>query len=148
MGLEIERKFLVLNDDWKELIQSSSKIVQSYLIADDRMNLRVRFIDSETLLTIKGPSDPRGRLEVEFPISADDGSSLIETLSIGKVEKTRFFLDISPGIWSVDVFEAENAGLVVLEIEYDVPGVIHVLPNWVGLEVTDDKSYSNARLVK
>lgn len=148
MAVEIERKFLV-KDLGCIAGRKGIRYRQGYLCSGQGVTVRVRSDGSRAFLTVKGPSTGFSRAEFEYPIPADQADEILDTLCRRPlIEKTRYVLPHGELKWEIDVFEAENAGLVVAEIE--VPSESHVveLPAWVGEEVTADRRYANAALVE
>ena len=147
MGREIERKFLVR--DRSILAGLPSKVYrQGYLSTDRERTVRVRRAGERAFLTIKGASVGPTRAEYEYEIPSPDADELLDTLALRPlVEKRRHELLADGLTWEIDVFEGDNAGLVVAEVE--LPSADHPLaiPPWAGDEVTDDGRYMNANLV-
>ncbi len=148
MKTEIERKFLVRGDDWKSGA-SAKPIRQGYLYADKNISVRVRRTGDEAFLTVKGTQKGATRAEYEYGIPVEDADDMLDGLCRPPlIEKVRYVLDQGGVTWEVDVFEGENAGLVVAEVELTSEDQNVDLPEWVGREVTDDPRYLNANLVK
>jgi adenylate cyclase len=149
MGVEIERKFLVRNSDWRPLISSHSEIRQAYLDTTAEASIRVRIRNNSTAtLTIKSrPSDLR-RLEFEYPIPVLEAEALVSLRQGSVVEKTRHLIPSGKLTWEVDVFLGENDGLVIAEIE--LPDEAHPIerPDWIGAEVTGQAQYYNSSLAR
>lgn len=149
MGVEIERKFLVRNRDWFARIYSSARIRQGYLANETDISVRVRTVGSEAWLTIKGPARGMSRPEFEYAIPRADAEQMLAHLCRKPlIEKTRYWLNHGDHTWEIDVFEGDNTGLVVAEVELGAVEEDVDLPPWVGDEVTDDSRYLNASLVK
>lgn len=146
MALEIERKFLVINDDYKKGI-TGTLYKQGYLSTNPQRIVRVRSLGNQGFLTIKGPSHNATCLEFEYPIPFDDANSLFSLCEKPLIEKYRYLVPFAGMTWEVDEFLGENKGLVVAEIELKDVNQIFELPPWVGKEVTSDPRYYNARLV-
>lgn len=152
MGVEIERKFLLKNDGWKNAVAESFDIVQGYLSRDPDRTLRVRRRGDQAFLTIKGragkvengqaPVTP----EFEYAIPPADADKLLALCLAGAIAKTRHIVLHEGHKWEIDVFHAENDGLVVAEIELQAPDEHFVAPGWLGADVTMDKRYSNSAL--
>ena len=149
MGLEIERRFIVKQDNWKEFIKATTNLKQGYLIADkNKWTIRVRIINSqESLLTLKHPKDGIIRYEYEYSIPLSDGLSLWE-MSTFKLSKTRHLLNLNNNHWIVDCFHGDNFPLVMSEIELEEANQKIEIPNWCNIEVSDLKEFSNAALAK
>lgn len=149
MGLEPERKFLLKDDSWKESVVGSVKIVQRYLLRDKERTERIRIEDGERgFLTIKLPAPP-GSIETpefEYPIPLQDAQVLMKSCLPGVVEKTRHYVPFAGKTWEVDVFEGDNEGLVVAEIELKHGYEAFEKPAWAGEEVTFISCYKNAAL--
>jgi adenylate cyclase len=156
VGREIERKFLVCNDGWRRAAQcrSSLRLRQGYLASDERSSIRVRVAavpdeGGQAFLTIKSAVQGTSRQEYEYSIPVHDAEELLDTLCRWSVvEKTRHRVDYAGRTWEIDVFEGDNAGLIVAELELTAPDEAIDLPPWVGKEVTDDRRYYNAALAQ
>jgi adenylate cyclase len=146
--LEIERKFLVVNNDFIKAANSSSKLVQGYLNSDKERTVRVRIKEDKAFLTIKGKSTENGltRFEWEKEISVEDAKNLLPLCEKGMISKTRYYVVFIDFTVEVDIFEGENTGLILAEIELNSENQIIDLPNWIGQEVTGDKRYYNSYL--
>jgi CYTH domain-containing protein len=146
--LEIERKFLVTNNDFLKETTSSSKLVQGYLNSDKERTVRIRIQEEKAFLTIKGKSSENGmsRFEWEKEIKVHDAELLLQLCEKGIISKTRHYVVFEDFIVEVDVFDGENEGLIVAEIELKSEDQNVDLPNWIGTEVTGDKRYYNSYL--
>jgi adenylate cyclase len=162
MGKEIERKFL-LNPVWKKLVGvdyvlvDTIKIKQGYIAYGDGRSVRVRLSKHKSsgietgYITIKGKTKGITKPEYEYAIPVSDAKEMLKSLCTGDlVEKTRYVYDTGSDdlCWEIDVFRSNNAGLVVAEIEIRHPRQRFPIPNWLGVEVTNDKRYSNLNLSK
>ena len=148
MSVEIERKFLVVNDQWKTQGNRIS-IRQGYLSSHPDRIVRVRIQDAEALLTIKGRTIGVTRGEWEYPIPLEDAQRFLDTLCEQPlIEKNRYRIPYEGLLWEVDEFFGENSGLVVAEIELLTEDQVFKKPNWVGDEVTHDSRYANANLLR
>jgi adenylate cyclase len=144
---EIERKFLVLNEDWRALATSAIPMRQGYLNNEKRCSVRVRISGDEAHLNIKGATIGAKRLEFEYPIPLEQASIMLDSLSAGPlIEKVRYLIPQGHLIWEIDVFSGDNAGLVVAEIELSDADEAFDIPTWIGEEVTHDTRYYNTRL--
>ena len=158
MQIETERKFLVLNDDYKAQAVMSYRIRQGYLAHDEGRTVRVRIRDNQGFLTIKGPSIVTGsRPEWEKEISLQEAEDLFPLCKPGSVDKTRWIVpaqsvmadpDRPSRFFEVDEFHGENEGLVMAEIELESPDEPFESPSWLGKEVTDDERYYNGYLAR
>ncbi|MCM2475873.1 CYTH domain-containing protein [Rhizobium sp. CG5] len=147
MAKEIERKFLVLSDDWRPLATSSTPMRQAYIASMDDRSVRVRTRNgTSAMLTIKIGQNLRVRDEFEYPVPLADAQELM-TLAIGRViEKTRHTVEHGGFIWEVDVFEGVYEGLIIAEVEMRSETDDPALPAWLGAEITGDRRYSNQSL--
>lgn len=146
MGLEIERKFLVVGDGWRQGAVVTA-LRQGYVSAAREASVRVRLAGEQAWLTIKGPPDGLARAEYEWPIPVADAAELLDTLCRAPlIEKRRHVLEHAGHTWEVDEFEGANAGLVLAEVELASVDERVQLPAWVGREVSSDGRYSNAAL--
>lgn len=148
MGTEIERKFLVVGDEWRSL-GTGLAYWQGYLVSAPGRVVRVRIAGDQGFLTIKGASTGISRPEFEYAIPVEEARELLETLCDRPfIQKTRYKIPWGELFWEVDEFAGDNAGLIIAEIE--LPSVeyeIH-LPAWIGADVSHDSRYYNASLVK
>ena len=147
MGVEIEKKFLLLNNDWKKTAKGTV-YRQGYLPAESGCTVRVRRAGTKGYLTIKGKSVGAARPEFEYLIPLDDATEMLDTLCKKPlIEKTRYLVDYHGFTWEIDEFSGENDGLLIAEIELESPDQKFEKPPWLGIEVTGDPRYFNARLV-
>jgi CYTH domain-containing protein len=148
VGVEIERKFLVVGDAWRDGAVAS-RIRQAYLVRGPGRSVRIRDEDGRITLTIKGPGsglDGMTRDEFEYELPAADADGIFALCEPGTIDKTRHRIDVAGRTWEVDEFHGSLAPLVVAEVELDDPAATVVLPPWAGQEVTGDPSYSNGAL--
>lgn len=148
MGIEIERKFLVVGDGWREGAVAS-RIRQAYLVRCAGRSVRVRDEEGRVTLTIKGPADdPHGmrRAEFEYEVPASDADGLFALCEPGTIDKTRHRVHVAGRTWEVDEFHGVLAPLVVAEVELDDAEAEVELPSWIGAEVTGDPAYTNGAL--
>jgi adenylate cyclase len=148
MGQEIERKFLVKNDGYKE----TADIVllkQGYIFNSPEKVIRVRICDDHGYLTIKSKTVDVTRLEYEYEIPVLDAHELLLNFSEDSIiEKRRYLVDYQGFRWEIDEFGGANAGLVVAEIELEDKTAEFSKPDWVGQEVSEDPKYLNSYLAK
>ncbi len=148
MHNEIERKFLVIGDAWRENAVSH-KFCQGYIYSADTCFVRVRTEDNFAFLTIKGPKNGIGRPEFEYPIPINDAQELLDNLAHQPlIYKIRHKVPSPPHVWEIDEFCGENDGLIVAEIELTTDEEDFEKPAWLGEEVTFDARYRNAALAK
>ncbi len=147
MAKEIERKFLVAGEGWRERAEGGRSLRQGYLAVTEKLAVRVRILDdAEARLTFKSAEAGTTRAEFEYPIPLDDARDLL-TLATGIViEKRRHLVPLGGLTWEVDVFEGAHAGLVIAEIELPAEDTPFERPDWLGREVTEDRRYYNASL--
>lgn len=146
MGKEIERKFLVINDSYRESAVSSDSIKQGYLSRDPERTVRVRTRDDKGFLTVKGVTRGCEREEFEYEIPFSDASHLLAMCLPPVIEKIRYIVPFGGRTWEVDVFEGANTGLTVAEIELGDSTEQFPLPDFIGKEVTGDPRYYNSNL--
>ena len=147
MAKEIERKFLVFNDDYRSLATSCRHIVQAYLNRDPRATVRIRITDNEAYLTVKGRNEGAVRDEWEYQIPVSDAQAMIERCASGRViDKLRYLVPWHGHIWEVDVFGEDLNGLITAEVELSSADETVDLPLFIGEEVTGDPRYSNSSL--
>ena len=144
MGIEIERKFLVVGDAWRAA--PAVFYSQGYLNRDKARTVRVRIAGEEAFLTIKGASVGASRAEFEYPIPVWDARELLAMCEQPLIEKNRRKILHDGFVWEVDEFLGENRGLVVAEIELPAEDAVFTQPDWVGEEVTSDARYFNSNL--
>lgn len=145
MGIEIERKFLVTGDQWRDLAKPTY-YCQGYLNRDPHRTVRVRIAGEAAFLTVKGISKGASRAEFEYSIPVDDARQMLELCDGTIIEKQRSVVDYAQMTWEIDEFLGENLGLLVAEIELDAEDQPFELPPWAGREVTGDRRYYNANL--
>ena len=146
MAREIERKFLVKNDSWKNGCQGLA-CRQGYLVTGEKVTVRVRILGGEGFLTVKGRTEGITRDEFEYRIPMVDAEAMLGSMSSGGlVEKIRYHVKVGGFTWDVDEFLGENSGLVLAEVELEDEGQQPEIPDWLGQEVTGDVRYYNAYL--
>lgn len=147
MGLEIERKFLVINDSWRKAASVGIPIKQGYLIGGKDASVRVRLEGDKANLNIKSATLGVKRQEFEYAIPVADAEALLATLCHHPIiEKVRYLVPYANKQWEVDVFEGDNAGLVVAELELQDEAEEYKCPPWLGEEVSHDPRYYNTCL--
>ena len=146
MGIEIERKFLVASDAWRQQARTATRFSQGYLSRDPARTVRVRIAGPQAFLTIKGATTGASRAEFEYPVPVEDAQQLLALSDGPVVEKVRHLCVVEGMTWEVDEFLGANAGLVVAEIELTSEDQAFVQPAWLGAEVTGDARYVNANL--
>lgn len=148
--IEIERKFLVNSSAFMMEAVKHNRIVQGYLSSVPERTVRVRIKGENGYLTIKGQSNVSGmsRMEWEKEILVEEAERLLEICEKGIIDKTRYEVIVGIHVFEVDVFDGENEGLVMAEIELTNENEVFEKPNWLGQEVTQDKRYYNSYLSK
>ncbi|MHB0951532.1 MAG: CYTH domain-containing protein [Allorhizobium sp.] len=147
MAKEIERKFLVANDDWRDLATSKTPMRQAYIVTMNDRSVRVRTRnDASAQVTIKIGQNSLVRDEFEYTIPIAEAEEMI-SLAVGNViEKVRYTVEYNGFVWEVDAYEGAYLGLVIAEVELSDENDEPPLPDWVGREVTGDRRYSNQSL--
>jgi adenylate cyclase len=148
MGKEIERKFLVKGDVWRDLAKGTS-YRQGYLNSAKERTVRIRTINDQAFLTVKGLTVGATRAEYEYEIPLADCNAMLDALAEKPIiEKKRYKVPSAGLTWEIDEFFGENAGLIVAEVELESEGQAFRKPEWVGEEVTADPRYFNSNLIK
>lgn len=147
MATEIERKFLIIGDEWREGA-TGTELRQGYLARDPDRVVRIRISDKQAWLNIKGATTGISRLEFEYEIPVGEALQLLALCVDPPVEKTRYIVHHEGHRWELDEFHGENIGLRVAEIELEDESAAFPLPPWVGTEVSSDPRYYNAALSK
>ena len=149
MGIEIERKFLLKDDSWRQQADAGTRYRQGYLIGAKQASVRVRIEGDKAFLNIKSMTLGVTRQEYQYPLPLADAEELLDTLcEKPPVEKIRFKVQHAGHEWEIDVFAGDNAGLIVAEVELQSEHEPLSLPPWVGVEVSADPRYYNVNLVK
>ena len=148
MGIEIERKFLVKNDLWKNNSVTGINYRQGYLNHDGNCSVRVRTEGQKANLNIKSATLGIHRQEFEYSIPLDEANELLDLFCSSTVRKKRYKISFAERIWEIDVFEEDNSGLIVAEVELNSTDEEIQLPPWVGDEVSAIKRYYNTELAK
>ena len=150
MAVEIERKFLVVGDEYRRMAYSSDRIVQGYICRADGNSVRVRIRDGRGYLTIKGPSLDGGlsRYEWEREISLAEAEDMLLLCRDAKIDKRRYLVKCGNHTYEVDEFYGDNEGLVVAEIELSDKDEAFERPSFLGREVTGEARYYNGHLTR
>lgn len=157
MAEEIERKFKLISDEWRSLSIRSLKIQQGYLQsgvkADQASSIRIRIEETDSnqikaTINVKSAEMSVHRMEYEYSIPVSDASTMLETLCENPILlKTRFLVPYGDHTWELDIFEGDNAGLEIAEVELKDINEKIKLPDWIGQEVSDDPRYYNNYLL-
>jgi len=150
MTFEIERKFLVNSNDYKQVAYKKSYIKQGFLNSKKERVVRVRIKNNTGFLTIKGASNKSGttRFEWEKKIALKEAQDLLNLCEEGIIEKYRYLIKENDHTFEVDEFLGENHGLTIAEIELEDENEKFTTPNWIGKEVTGIVKYYNSNLSK
>ena len=146
MALEIERKFLVIDDSWKSQVVRSHVLKQGYLASSPGPTVRIRTSDESAFLTIKGKTIGISRVEFEYEVPMEEALDLLKLSTNTPIEKTRHIIKADGHVWEIDVFEGANQGLVLAEVELRSEDEQVILPSWIGSEVSHDPRYFNSYL--
>ena len=147
---EIERKFLVVSEDFKKEAFKNFSIKQGFLNTDPERTVRLRITGDKAFITIKGKSSKSGlsRFEWEKEIDVKEAEALFELCEPGIIEKTRYLVKAGDFVFEIDEFYGENEGLKVAEIELNKETDTFEKPQWLGREVTGEVKYYNSQLSK
>lgn len=145
---EIERKFLVTSTEFLSESIRSNRIVQGYLNSNPERTVRIRIKGTQGFITIKGKGNESGttRFEWEREIEVTEAEQLLLLCEDGVIDKVRYEIPFGKHLYEVDVFEGDNKGLIIAEIELNDENESFEKPNWLGAEVTGDERYYNASL--
>ncbi len=148
--IEIERKFLVLSDAFKEEAFKHTRIIQGFLNTHKERTVRVRLKGDKGFITVKGlsTSDGLSRFEWEKEISKEEAEALLKLCEPGVMDKMRYEIKVGKHLFEVDEFFGDNEGLVIAEIELGNENEFFEKPNWLGKEVTGDVKYYNSQISK
>ncbi|GGI56146.1 CYTH domain-containing protein [Winogradskyella haliclonae] len=145
---EIERKFLVKSEAFKDASSNSYQIKQGFLNSHPERTVRIRLKKDKGILTVKGKSSSDGlsRFEWEKDISKEDAEALLVLCEKGIIDKTRYEIKVGNHMFEVDEFYGDNEGLIIAEIELNSETEPFEKPEWLGEEVTGDVKYYNSNL--
>ncbi|MFD2822622.1 CYTH domain-containing protein [Lacinutrix iliipiscaria] len=149
-SIEIERKFLVTSNVFKDQAYTHTPITQGFLSTNKKRTVRVRLKGEQGYLTIKGKSSANGlsRFEWEKKISKDEAKQLLKLCKKGIIDKIRYEIKVENHIFEVDEFLGDNTGLVLAEVELKFEDESFPKPDWLGKEVTGNPKYYNSQLSK
>jgi len=147
--IEIERKYLVKNLEFKSFSREVKTITQGYINDDPNKSVRIRLIENNAYITIKGKplNDGLSRYEWEKKISLDEGLDLLKLCNDQLISKKRYYINFKEFIIEVDEFLDKNKGLYIAEIELNSLNQKLRLPTWIGEEVTGINKYYNLNLI-
>lgn len=148
--IEIERKFLVKNLDFIQNSHQNQRIEQGYLNSDKHRSVRIRIKNKQGYITVKGPSNSSGtsRFEWEKELPVSEAEQLLTLCEPGVISKTRYLVKANQHLYEIDVFDGDNKGLIVAEIELSNENETFEKPEWLGEEVTGQTKYYNSQLSK
>lgn len=154
MAIEIERKFLLANDDWRAGIEHSESLAQGYLVGakalrdgSARASVRARLAGDKAWLNIKAATRGISRTEFDYPIPLEDARTLLDALCDGVLEKMRHHVRVDGVLFEIDEFHGDNDGLLVAEVELPSEDAWFPRPSWLGREVSDLARYYNVNLI-
>jgi adenylate cyclase len=148
MAFEIERKFLLRSDGWRDGVSRTLAIRQAYLASEGNASVRVRIRDNiDATLAIKSRATTLRRLELEYPVPVIDAEAMIGLRHGAVIEKVRHLVPHGDLTFEIDVFGGENDGLIIAEIELRDEQQAFALPDWIGPEITGQPDYYNGALV-
>lgn len=147
MSYEIERKFLLKNDEWRHGATAHT-IQQGYLAREPHRTVRVRWYDDQAWMTVKGPTTGITRQEVEFRLETAIAKELFALCLEGIIEKTRHKIMHVGHLWEVDEFHGSNEGLIIAEIELAGESADFARPSWLGPEISSDMRFTNSALAR
>ena len=146
MALEIERRFLIKNDNWKEFITKKIYIEQGYLSKSlDDWIIRIRFTGNDFKIALKKHIKSFTNFEFEYSIPRSDGETIMSNLS-STIKKERFYLEVKKKSWTIDSFKENNYPLEIAEIELSNEKEDLFLPSFISKEITGLTHYSNFSL--
>ena len=148
MAIEIERKFLVIDDSWRNEVRKKFQIKQGYLNTSIERSVRVRIKSDKGFLTIKGITKGITRIEHEYEIPLNEAEELLNLCDTPIIEKIRHEVSFENQLWEIDEFYGKNAGLIIAELELESEHQPYNTPDWIGDEVSDDAKYYNLSLIK
>ncbi len=148
MAVEIERKFLLEGDAWRDEVSRSEDMAQGYLAGPPgaRCSVRVRIVGECAFLNIKSVANGMARDEYEYAIPLDDARRQLSTLAGDIVEKRRHYVNVDAHLYEIDEFKGANQGLIVAELELDRVNAVFPRPPWLGREVSSLSRYYNLNL--
>ena len=146
MALEIERRFLIKNNNWKKFITRKILIEQGYLSKSlDDWIIRIRFTGKDYKIAFKKHIESFTNFEFEYSIPRKDGETIMSNLS-NTIKKERFYLEVEKKSWIIDCFKEKNYPLEIAEIELSHEKEDLNLPSFISKEITGLKYFSNFSL--
>lgn len=148
MPVEIERKFLVKTNAWRDHVTHSERLRDGLLAREDDLKVRVRCYGDRTTLCVKSGRQGLTREEFEYDIPPDHAGALFALCTGRILEKTRYYVDGVSGVWEIDVYHDILDGIVLAEIELPSETTLVQLPDWIGEEITGDPRYSKTAMLE
>ena len=148
MTVEIERRFLLADDSWREAAGEPLVLQQGYLSVEKERTIRVRIIGSQAWLTLKGYISDMTRSEFEYAIPLAHAQAMMADMCPFKMEKNRYRVEFEGFVYEIDEYFGDNAPLIVAEIELPSEDTEFPKPSWLGQEITSDGKFTNAYLSK
>lgn len=146
MAYEIEHKYLVINDSYKEMATGKLEIKQGYLNRNPDRTVRIRTIGNKGFLTVKSRNHGAKRLEFEYEIPVKDAEEILRLAEPGIVDKTRYLIPFKGLIWEVDEFHGALKGVTLAEVEIPESNHEYELPPFIGADITGDPAFYNSNL--
>ncbi|RKR14946.1 CYTH domain-containing protein [Maribacter vaceletii] len=148
--IEIERKFLVVSEDYKTNANTKTRIVQGFLNTNPERTVRIRIKGDKGFITVKGKGNKTGvsRFEWEKEIDLTEAEQLLKIAEPGSIDKIRYEVKVGNHVFEVDEFFGDNKGLIIAEVELSSEDEIFKKPEWLGQEVSGITKYYNSQLSK
>lgn len=148
MAVEIERKFLVANERWREHVSAMLPLKDGLVARDDGAKVRLRSYGERVTLTVKSRQVGMRREEFEYEIPQADAEALFRLCGDYVIEKTRHIVPWHGCTWEIDVYHGLLDGVVIAEVELPCETSTFVLPDWIGAEVTADPRYKKINMLR
>ena len=148
MAIEIERKFLLRSESWRDEVSRREEICQAYLSNSNQASVRIRIHGELANINIKSRTLGVQRSEYEYPIPLEEAREMVSSLCNKQIIKTRHYVEYERHTWEIDEFHGDNQGLVVAELELGTVNEHYSSPEWLGKEVTDEERYYNIALIE
>jgi len=148
MAVEIERRFRVSSEAWRESVARSARITQGYLAITEYAVIRVRVRDTDGYVTIKSRDGGLAREEYEYPVPLEDARSLLNLCGAKILEKVRHEVTYAGYLWEIDEYFEPFEGLIIAEVELQSEDEDPARPPWIGEDITHDGNFSNAALAQ
>lgn len=142
--IEIERRFLLKNNNWRKQISHTQILHQGYLSVEKERTIRVRIIGNQAWLTLKGHISDLVRSEFEYEIPLADAQMMMDTMCLFKIQKNRYLVEYAGYTFEIDEFFGDNAPLILAELELPSEDADYPRPDWLGEEITADGRFTNA----